>query len=147
MAACLCAKSLSRSIRNLRSSLLDAGITAPLFKLLKDESDEVKGAACATICNIVLGFSYLKKTVLDLGVIPILIGLTQSPEVTLKTNAVWALKNLLYQADRDIKVSVTTQMTFPVFMDLLQDPIEQVQEHAVSLLRNMTCGTVGSIQG
>lgn len=61
IAACQCARGLSRSVKNLRTNLFDAGISKPLLKLLNDPSVAVQTTACATLCNMVLEFSPLKK--------------------------------------------------------------------------------------
>ncbi len=61
IAACQCARGLSRSVKNLRTHLFDAGISKPLLKLLNDPSIAVQTTACATLCNMVLEFAALKK--------------------------------------------------------------------------------------
>ena len=61
IAACQCARGLSRSVKNLRTFLFDAGISKPLLKLLNDASIAVQTTACATLCNMVLEFTPLKK--------------------------------------------------------------------------------------
>jgi hypothetical protein len=109
-AACNCARSLSRSVKNLRTHLVDSGICLPLIKLLSDDNDQVKITATATLCNIVLDFSPMKKTVLENGGIEMLIEHTRSMDFGLKLNAVWALKNLLYHSDSDVKEKVMRQL-------------------------------------
>lgn len=61
IAACRCVRNLSRSVKNLRTSLFDAGISKPLIRLLLDASTDVQITACATLCNMVLEFTPLKK--------------------------------------------------------------------------------------
>ena len=61
ISACQCARNLSRSVKNLRTNLFDAGIAKPLIKLLNDTSLNVQITACATICNMVLDFTPIKK--------------------------------------------------------------------------------------
>lgn len=63
IAACQCARGLSRSVKNLRTNLFDAGISKPLLRLLNDPSIAVQTTACATLCNMVLEFSPLKKVI------------------------------------------------------------------------------------
>ena len=61
ISACQCARNLSRSVKNLRTNLFEAGLSKPLLKLLNDKSLNVQITACATICNMVLDFTPLKK--------------------------------------------------------------------------------------
>lgn len=63
LAACGAARALSRSVSTLRTSLIDAGIAAPLFLLLEHESMEVQVAATAVVCNLILEFSPMREVV------------------------------------------------------------------------------------
>ena len=60
-AACLCTRSLSRSTNLLRTALVDVEIAKPLFALLSDPNMDVKVAASAVLCNLLLDFSPLRK--------------------------------------------------------------------------------------
>lgn len=97
-------------MKNLRTTLVDAGVAIPLFKLLSDDSIHVKITASATLCNIVLDFSPMKTIVLENGGVEVLVSLIHSTDENLKLNIVWALKNLLYQADTLIKDRVMTHL-------------------------------------
>ncbi|GBB88792.1 hypothetical protein RclHR1_01540015 [Rhizophagus clarus] len=139
-AACQCTRSLSRSINILRTSLVDAGVATPLFKLLSDDSTDVQATACATLCNLVLDFSPMKKTIMELGGIEKLVELVRSPDNTLRLNAIWALKNLVYQAESDVKETVMKVLTYQTMETLISDQESvEVQEQALNLLRNLAC--------
>ncbi|KAI8916597.1 armadillo-type protein [Powellomyces hirtus] len=139
-AACECTRSLSRSVKNLRTSLVDAGVAIPLFKLLSDESEDVQLTASATLCNIVLDFSPMKKTVLENGGVERLVDLAKSMDDRLRLNAVWALKNLLFQADSDTKTRVMQELQWDGLLSLIDDAETGIQEQALNLLRNLACG-------
>ena len=61
LAACGATRALSRSVSTLRTSLMDAGLAAPLFALLKCQDLEIKIAATAVVCNLVLEFSPMRE--------------------------------------------------------------------------------------
>ncbi|KAJ3038354.1 hypothetical protein HDV00_000775 [Rhizophlyctis rosea] len=139
-AACECTRSLSRSVKYLRTSLVDAGIAQPLYNLLSDPSEDVQITASATLCNIVLDFSPMKKKVLELGGVGRLVGLVGAMDARLRLNAVWCLKNLLYQADSEIKKTVMGELGWEGLQSLIDDPEVGIQEQALNLLRNLACG-------
>lgn len=60
LAACGTARALSRSVATLRTSLMDAGLPAPLFSLLKSQDLEIQIAATGVLCNLVLKFSPMR---------------------------------------------------------------------------------------
>ena len=65
LAACGAAKALSRSVSTLRTNLMDAGLPAPLFALIKCQDIELQIAATAVLTNLVLHFSPMR----DVGVL------------------------------------------------------------------------------
>lgn len=61
LAACSAARALSRSVNTLRTSLIDAGLAAPLLVLLSHLDVEVQIAATAVVCNLLLEFSPMRE--------------------------------------------------------------------------------------
>lgn len=61
LAACHAATALSRSVSLLRTALIDAGITKPIYALLGFPDIEVQIAATNVICNLVLEFSPMRQ--------------------------------------------------------------------------------------
>ena len=61
IAASAAIRALSRSVGMLRTGLIDAGVAVPLFHLLQHRDMEVKVAATAAVCNLVLEFSPMRE--------------------------------------------------------------------------------------
>ena len=69
-----------------------------------------------------------------------LVALVNSMDSNLRLNAVWALKNLLFQAEPEIKVTVMKQLKYATLEALITDAEVGIQEQALNLLRNLACG-------
>mmetsp|Transcript_4177 Transcript_4177/g.8081 ORF Transcript_4177/g.8081 Transcript_4177/m.8081 type:complete len:166 (-) Transcript_4177:1587-2084(-) len=67
--------------------------------------------ATAAICNIVLEFSSLKEIILQKGGIRRFAELSYSTTKSLRLNAVWALKNIVYDADPPVRGLHTSDLT------------------------------------
>jgi armadillo repeat-containing protein 8 len=145
-AACQCTRSLSRSVCILRTNLVDAGIAVPLFRLLSDESLEVRIAATGAVCNLMLEFSPMRRAILEQGAMKILCQHTYSPYAQLRLNAVWALKHFCYQPDEPYQVEqMLHELGYDQLMRLCEDEDVGVQEQALSVIRNVMTGEVKSI--
>lgn len=64
VSACHAAKSMSRSVSLLRTSLIDAGVAKPIFKLLHHSNNAVQVAATDVTINLVLEFSPMRQVML-----------------------------------------------------------------------------------
>jgi len=139
MAACHCTKSLSRSVKTLRTSLVDSGVINPLLKLLSDPDIQVQTVACAALCNVVLDFSPMKKFVLENDGVPRLVSLVHSMDSNLRLNAIWALKNIVFSAESNIKEQIIKELGWEQLYALINDKELDIQEQAINLLRNLAC--------
>ena len=145
-AACLCAKSLSRSRKAIKSSLFDAKIDGPLLSLLSDPSPQVQQTASATLCNLVLSYLPMKENILAAGGVRELASLSKSMDSILRLHSTWAIKNLLYRADRTLKQRVMEELTWPQLLTLLNDSEPEVQVQAVTIVRNLVFGKEDDIE-
>jgi HEAT repeat protein len=139
MAACHCTKSLSRSVKTLRTSLVDSGVINPLLRLLSDPDIQVQNVACAALCNVVLDFSPMKKVVLENGGVQRLVTLVHSTNSSLRLNAIWALKNIVFSAESQIKDKIMKELGWDQLYTLINDEELDIQEQAINLLRNLAC--------
>ncbi len=61
VAACNCVRMLSRSIALVRTTLEDAGVAAPVFRLMRHPDVDVQVAAMAVVCNLVTETSPMRE--------------------------------------------------------------------------------------
>ncbi|KAK7207392.1 armadillo-type protein [Myxozyma melibiosi] len=101
------------------------------------ESLEVRTAAMAAVCNLVLEFSPLRKPILDQGILPLIVAGARSRYTPLRLNSVWALKHMVYGDDMQTRGLVLEEVGFPLLMKLCNDPEMQVQEQALDFIRNL----------
>ena len=103
IAACGCIRALSRSVSILRTSLTDAAVATPMFSLLRHENDDVKNAATAVVCNLVVDFSPMRKPIAEAGALEVLCDHAKGSNGPLRLNALWALKHLMLEGDTVVK--------------------------------------------
>ncbi|KAI5787229.1 armadillo-type protein [Geopyxis carbonaria] len=122
IAACSVTRSLSRSVSILRTSLIDAGVAVPLFNLLHHPDLNVTIAASASVCNLVLDFSPMRRPILEAGAVDMLCKLSKSEYHSLKLNALWALKHLVLDADSATKKRSFEGLTSEFLMKIISVP-------------------------
>lgn len=167
VAACHVLRSLSRSVPMLRTNLATEEIVDGIIELFgstsenkesllskagKSEVDslmleekeqnnqedlEVKAAIMAAICNLILDFSPLQKTMLDRGILDLIVEGAHSSYAPLRLNSVWALKQTLFRGQQQIKDVVLNKVTCSYLLELCHDQELQVQEQAMDFIRNL----------
>ncbi|EGG15091.1 armadillo repeat-containing protein [Cavenderia fasciculata] len=138
-AACRCIKSLSRSIKQLRTFLYDSAVGQPFPKLIVDPSLEVRVNALASICNLVIDFSPMKQEMIDSGVMKKLVEylLDGQCEHQVRLNSAWALKNMLFMADVPIKEALLKEISLDNLATLTRETNPAISEQILSLFRNL----------
>ncbi|TKX27493.1 armadillo/beta-catenin-like repeat-containing protein [Elsinoe australis] len=110
VAACEAAKSLSRSVSLLRTSLIDAGIAKPILTLLHHIDSDVQVAATSVCCNLVLDFSPMRQDLMDAGAIKIFTEHARRSNPALRVASLWALKHLVLGAPKDVRIEVLDEL-------------------------------------
>ncbi|KAK9692357.1 hypothetical protein RND81_09G258700 [Saponaria officinalis] len=147
IAACACLRSVSRSIKSLSAGLfMNEVVVIPLIQLLNDVSAAVQVAALGAVINVVVEFTSRKSTFLRYGGVKQLVHLSSSMDCTIRLNAIWALKNLIFLADNQLKDSIVQQLTPSTISSLICDPEPSVQEQALCFTRNLVDGCINCIE-
>ncbi|KAJ1970428.1 hypothetical protein H4R35_005868 [Dimargaris xerosporica] len=142
MAACQCIRSLSRSVKQLRTQLVDVKVGGPLYKLLDDPQLSVRLSAMDALCNIVLSFSPIRTLIIDEGGIEKCVSLTEDPVLGVRMKALRILKNLVYRATESVVARTMAALSFDRLADLALSSDASIRQQALGFLRNVT--TIGA---
>ncbi|KAK4580516.1 hypothetical protein LTR86_000719 [Recurvomyces mirabilis] len=110
LAACRAAKTMSRSVSLLRTSLIDAGVAKPIFQLLGHQDPEVQLAATDACANLLLDFSPMRDDLVAEGVIKTLTSHARTSSAALRLSSMWALKHLVLSSPKDIKIMTLNEL-------------------------------------
>lgn len=67
----------------------------------------------------------------------LLCNLTHRPEHALRLNGVWALMNMAYQAEQNVKMQILNTLGTEQIFTLLNDPDQDITIKSLGLLRNL----------
>ncbi|KAF8658905.1 hypothetical protein AX16_001949 [Volvariella volvacea WC 439] len=103
----------------------------------KESDVRVLNAAAQAMCNLVTLHSPLRPTFLRRGLVKRLVELMHGPEVQLRLNSIWVIKNLLTQSSLEMKENVMEEIGWKYFVKLLRSSEDDVKEQAFHVLRNL----------
>ncbi|KAI8114723.1 Armadillo repeat-containing protein 8 [Lucilia cuprina] len=130
-------------MENLNSwEIQDHTIWEPLLDIINnDPSIELLVVVIATLCNLLLEFSPAKMELINSGIIEKLSNLSDREESSLKLNCIWALMNLAYQCEDNIKTNIINTFGLRRILKTLKESNPMVVLKTLGLLRNLLCYT------
>lgn len=93
--------------------------------------------ASSTLCNLLLEFSPSKEPILESGGIELLCSLAKRCKPALRLNGVWALMNVAFQAEQQVKLQILQCLGTSEIFCLLGDPDIPIIMKTLGLLRNL----------
>ncbi|KAJ4971447.1 hypothetical protein NE237_004546 [Protea cynaroides] len=147
IAACICMRNVSRSVKNLSAGrFMNEMIVTSLVQLLNDPSTLVQVAALGAVSNIVVDFTSRKSIFIQCGGVKELIRLSKSMDTALRLNSLWALRNLMFLANKTCREDIFLELTSSMLASLIHDPEPLIQEQSLALARNFVDGCVDCIE-
>ena len=110
LAACHLARTMSRSVSLLRTSLIDAGIAKPIFQLLSHPDTRIQQAATDVCVNLLTDFSPMREDLVAEGVVKTLAEHARTSSPALRLSSLWALKHLVTASSREIKMKALDEL-------------------------------------
>ena len=110
LAACYLARTMSRSVSLLRTSLIDAGVAKPIFQLLSHQDTRVQQAATDVCVNLLTDFSPMREDLVAEGVIRTLAEHARVSSPALRLSSLWALKHLVTASPKEIKMKALDEL-------------------------------------
>jgi armadillo repeat-containing protein 8 len=129
---------LHRFSRPIRSVLAESAFLTALLRTLAAPLTAPPTAALlalATLCNLVLDFAPMKRALVDMGFVPVLLRVAETPG--LLQQVLWVLKNALLHCDSPVRTQIVAMMTYPRLLSWLEHPDVLVATQSFGIVRNL----------
>ena len=135
VAACAAVRALSRSVEALRTKLIEAEVAKPVLALMNSTNPELRIAATKVLTNLALDFSAVKETVGESMVVRKLCEQAHSANPRLRHESLWALKQLVVNASKKLKLEVVDELGCSWIKLLIKtDPIDIPEGEVIGLV-------------
>jgi hypothetical protein len=135
LAACAAVRALGRSVRALRTKLIEAEVAKPILKLMNSTNPELRIAATKVLSNLAMDFSAVKDSVGESTVVKKLCEQAHSANARLRHESVWALKQLVLNASKKLKHEVVDELGCSWIKLLIKtDPIDIPEGEVIGLV-------------
>ncbi|KIW92988.1 uncharacterized protein Z519_06837 [Cladophialophora bantiana CBS 173.52] len=135
LAACAAVRGLARSVRALRTKLIEADVAKPILKLMNSTNPELRIAATKVLTNLAMDFSAVKESVGESTVVKKLCEQAHSASARLRHESLWALKQLVLNANKKLKQEVVDELGCSWIKLLIKtDPIDIPEGEVIGLV-------------
>ena len=110
LAACAAVRALGRSVRALRTKLIEAEVAKPILALMNSTNPELRIAATKVLSNLAMDFSAVKESIGESTVVKKLSEQAHSANARLRHESLWALKQLVLNASKKLKLEVVDEL-------------------------------------
>jgi armadillo repeat-containing protein 8 len=135
LAACAAVRALGRSVRALRTKLIEAEVAKPILSLMNSSNPELRIAATKVLSNLAMDFSAVKESVGESAVVRKLCEQAHSANARLRHESLWALKQLVLNASKKLKLEVVDGLGCSWIKLLIKtDPIDIPSGEVIGLV-------------
>ncbi|OAP57841.1 hypothetical protein AYL99_08579 [Fonsecaea erecta] len=135
LAACAAVRALGRSVRALRTKLIEAEVAKPILRLMNSTNPELRIAATKVLTNLAMDFSAVKESVGESTVVKKLCEQAHSASARLRHESLWALKQLVLNANKKLKQEVVDELGCSWIKLLIKtDPIDIPEGEVIGLV-------------
>ena len=135
LAACAAVRALGRSVRALRTKLIEAEVAKPILNLMNSTNPELRIAATKVLSNLAMDFSAVKESVGESIVVRKLCEQAHSANARLRHESLWALKQLVLNASKKLKLEVVDELGCSWIKLLIKtDPIDIPEGEVIGLV-------------
>lgn len=134
-AACNCIIHLARAEVFLKGQLVEAGVIEVLTGLLAGADEELQVLALSALSNLAL--EYQEDIHKNERCFKCIVNFARSPNNILRYRSIFAIKNLLFKPNENLKKRVLAELGFEKLIELFNDEDQQIQIQAICTMRCM----------